>query len=380
VALEVSRFAADPLLLFHLSNSRHQMTPSMGFWLLLSIALHRDFYAEQRTTSFADDVLGVRAIPSLLTRAVHVIHDALPPYTPLMQPTGTSIIFPIFPQGGGPMLSPNLPPGSGTALTAQAKRKRPINSTKPQFKIPIGPQHRLWRTSITADGLCLFRSIDTFKSSSLKGPKYYQNQLLKFMEDPAHKTRILAAVNEFRRKTSDDPQAEIQYSDDDFEELRHSIQHCDPGDPDQELPFVEAIAVAAICFNLNIFLMQSGGFVHVSGGQIVQGAPMGVLHIKHNEQHLKWLSLVEPQPDHYNVLSTADPRFSRPPFTFDVAAMRDFLIPAVTASSLPDWDRLIEVTASGALPGHSTILSKRDQLSLVTLCRMEQAAPSWRWA
>ena len=76
---------------------------------------------------------------------------------------------------------------------------------------------------------------------------------------------------------------------------------------------------------------------------------MGVLHIKHNEQHLKWLSLVEPQPDHYNVLSTADPRFSRPPFTFDVAAMRDFLIPAVIASSLPDWDRLIEVTASDAV-------------------------------
>jgi hypothetical protein len=231
VALEVSLFTADPLLLFHLS-ARHQLNPSMGFWLLLSIALHRDFYADQRTfqwstksllkagefstTNFADDVLGVRAIPSLLTRAVHVTHDAPPPYTSLMQPTGTSIIFPIFPQGGGPMLSPNLPPGSGPALTAQAKRKRTSTSTKPQFKIPLGPQHRLWRTSITADGLCLFRSIDTFKSSSRKGPKYYQNQLLKFMEDPAHKTRILAAVNEFRRKTSDEPQAEIQYSDDDF--------------------------------------------------------------------------------------------------------------------------------------------------------------------
>jgi hypothetical protein len=55
--------------------------------------------------------------------------------------------------------------------------------------------------------------------------------------------------------------------DDDFEALRHCIQHCDPGDPDQELPFVEAIAVAAICFNLNIYIMQSGGFVHVSGGK-----------------------------------------------------------------------------------------------------------------
>ena len=92
VALEVSRFAADPLLLLHLRNSRHQLTPSMGLWLLLSISLRRDFYAEQltfqwstksllqagqlSTTNFSDDVLGVRAIPSLLTRAVHVTHDA----------------------------------------------------------------------------------------------------------------------------------------------------------------------------------------------------------------------------------------------------------------------------------------------------------------
>ena len=40
---------------------------------------------------------------------------------------------------------------------------------------------------------------------------------------------------------------------------------------------------------------------------------MGVLHIKHNGQNLKCLNLVEPQPDHYNVLSMAEPRFSNPP-------------------------------------------------------------------
>ena len=129
------------------------------------------------------------------------------------------------------MISSNLSPSSGPALAAQAKRKRSSTSTKPQFKIPLGPQHRLWRTSITADGLCLFRSIDTLKSSSRKGPKYYQTQLLKFVEEPENKTRILATVNDFRRKTSDDPQAAVQYSDDDFEELIYSIQHCDPGDP-----------------------------------------------------------------------------------------------------------------------------------------------------
>jgi len=79
----------------------------------------------------------------------------------------------------------------------------------------------------------------------------------------------------FRRKTSDDPQAAVQYSDEDFEALIHSIQHCDSEDQDQELPFVESIAVS----------------IHVSGGQVVQGAPLGILHIKHKEQHLKWLIL-----------------------------------------------------------------------------------------
>ena len=49
---------------------------------------------------------------------------------------------------------------------------------------------------------------------------------------------------------------------------------------------------------MSIYLMQSGGFIHVSGGQVVQGAPLEILHIKYDEQHLKWLSLVEPQPDH----------------------------------------------------------------------------------
>ena len=146
------------------------------------------------------------------------------------------------------MLGSNVLPSSGQALASQPKRKRASTSTKPQFqvlldpqhrhlqvfqtkrsqvlpnpatevcggsskkpqfKIPIGPQHRLWRTSITDDGLCLFRNIDTFMSSSRKGPKYYQTQLLKFMEATTNITRILAAVNEFRRKTSDDPQAAI---------------------------------------------------------------------------------------------------------------------------------------------------------------------------
>ena len=74
VALEFSRFAADPLLLFHLSNSRHQLTPSMGFWLLLSIALRRDFYAEQLNFQWSTDSLLQAGGPGWLSGCTLLSH------------------------------------------------------------------------------------------------------------------------------------------------------------------------------------------------------------------------------------------------------------------------------------------------------------------
>ena len=58
------------------------------------------------------------------------------------------------------------------------------------------------------------------------------------------------------------------------------------------------------------------------------------------------MNLVEPQQDHFNVLSTADPRYYNPPFSFKAAVMRHFLISADTAASLPDWDPFISTTVA----------------------------------
>ena len=52
-----------------------------------------------------------------------------------------------------------------------------------------------------------YRSIDAFKHSRKKGPKFYHNQLLKFLEDPVDKNKIVQAVNDFRYKTADNPHA-----------------------------------------------------------------------------------------------------------------------------------------------------------------------------
>ena len=152
--LEVSLFAAEPFLLVHLSFSNHQITPSMESWMMLSLTMSRAFYAEQLTfqwsttfllqarsftiPGFPAEVLGVRALPSLLALSTEGTQVVLPPYPPVVQHTGTPVIFTNFPKGGGLMLGADPHSTSGKAPASQLKCKKPPASTKPHFKILHG--------------------------------------------------------------------------------------------------------------------------------------------------------------------------------------------------------------------------------------------------